>query len=81
MRQALLAENGAIVRLAPGKAEIVGEAPSGRLLLAVPTLFLVSVMVFALMRFMPGDVATRMVEGHSYAPTLQALRHDLGLLP
>jgi peptide/nickel transport system permease protein len=31
------------------------------------------------MRFMPGDVATRMVEGHAYAPTLQALRHDLGL--
>jgi len=28
---------------------------------------------------MPGDVATRMVEGHAYAPTLAALRHDLGL--
>jgi len=50
-----------------------------RLLLALPTLFLVSVMVFALMRFMPGDVATRMVEGHAYAPTLAALRADLGL--
>ena len=50
-----------------------------RVALAVPTLFLVSVIVFALMRFMPGDVATRMVEGHAYAPTLQALRHDLGL--
>jgi peptide/nickel transport system permease protein len=50
-----------------------------RLALAVPTLFLVSVIVFALMRFMPGDVATRMVEGHAYAPTLAALRHDLGL--
>src|SRR6185436_6228160 len=31
------------------------------------------------MRLMPGDVATRMVEGHAYAPTLAALRHDLGL--
>jgi len=31
VRQALLAENGAIVRLAPGPAEIVGEAPAGRL--------------------------------------------------
>jgi peptide/nickel transport system permease protein len=50
-----------------------------RIALAIPTLFLVSVIVFALMRFMPGDVATRMVEGHAYAPTLQALRHDLGL--
>src|SRR5438093_12768128 len=50
-----------------------------RLALAVPTLFLVSVLVFALMRLMPGDVATRMVEGHAYAPTLDALRKDLGL--
>jgi peptide/nickel transport system permease protein len=50
-----------------------------RLTLAVPTLFLVSVIVFAMMRLMPGDVATRMVEGHAYAPTLDALRKDLGL--
>ena len=50
-----------------------------RLVLAIPTLFLVSVIVFAMMRLMPGDVATRMVEGHAYAPTLAALRHDLGL--
>src|SRR5262245_17106996 len=32
-----------------------------------------------MLRLMPGDVATRMVEGHAYAPTLAALRHDLGL--
>lgn len=50
-----------------------------RLALAVPTLFLVSVIVFALMRLMPGDVATRMVEGHGYARTLETLRQDLGL--
>lgn len=50
-----------------------------RVALAVPTLFLVSVIVFGLMRLMPGDVATRMVEGHAYAPTLDALRRDLGL--
>ncbi|MEK7837558.1 MAG: ABC transporter permease [candidate division NC10 bacterium] len=50
-----------------------------RVVLAVPTLFLVSVIVFAMMRLMPGDVATRMVEGHAYAPTLEALRKDLGL--
>ncbi|MGH7310127.1 MAG: ABC transporter permease [Candidatus Rokuibacteriota bacterium] len=47
--------------------------------LAVPTLFLVSVLVFLIMQLMPGDVATRMVEGHAYAPTLEALRKDLGL--
>ncbi len=50
-----------------------------RLALAVPTLFLVTVIVFAMMRLMPGDVATRMVEGHAYAPTLDALRKELGL--
>jgi ABC-type dipeptide/oligopeptide/nickel transport system permease subunit len=41
-----------------------------RLALAVPTLFLVSVIVFALMRLMPGDVATRMVEGPNTLPTI-----------
>jgi peptide/nickel transport system permease protein len=50
-----------------------------RVALAVPTLFLVSVIVFLMMQLMPGDVATRMVEGHAYAPTLDALRKDLGL--
>jgi peptide/nickel transport system permease protein len=50
-----------------------------RIALAVPTLGLVSVIVFLMMRLMPGDVATRMVEGHAYAPTLEALRKELGL--
>jgi len=50
-----------------------------RFALAIPTLFIVSVIVFGLMRLMPGDVATRMVEGHGYARTLDTLRHDLGL--
>jgi peptide/nickel transport system permease protein len=50
-----------------------------RLALTVPTLGLVSLIVFGMMRLMPGDVVTRMVEGQAYAPTLEALRHDLGL--
>lgn len=50
-----------------------------RLGLAIPTLVLVSLIVFLMMRLMPGDVATRMVEGHAYAPTLEALRQELGL--
>src|SRR2546422_5547669 len=49
-----------------------------RLALAVPTLVLVSVIVFSIMRLMPGDVVIRMVEGHAYAPTVDALRKDLG---
>lgn len=50
-----------------------------RVLLAIPTLVLVSLIVFSMMRLMPGDVVTRMVEGHAYAPTLEALRKELGL--
>jgi peptide/nickel transport system permease protein len=50
-----------------------------RLLLAVPTLLLVSVIVFSIMRLMPGDIVIRMVEGHAYAPTVEALRKELGL--
>jgi peptide/nickel transport system permease protein len=50
-----------------------------RLGLAVPTLLLVSVIVFSMMRLMPGDVVIRMVEGHAYAPTVEALRKELGL--
>jgi peptide/nickel transport system permease protein len=50
-----------------------------RLALAVPTLVLVTVIVFSIMRLMPGDVVIRMVEGHAYAPTVEALRTELGL--
>ena len=50
-----------------------------RLGLAVPTLGLVSVIVFGMMRLMPGDVVTRMVEGQAYAPTIEALRKELRL--
>jgi peptide/nickel transport system permease protein len=50
-----------------------------RVALAVPTLALVSVIVFSMMRLMPGDVVLRMVEGHAYAPTVAALRAELGL--
>src|SRR5512145_2194821 len=50
-----------------------------RLALAIPTLVLVSVIVFSIMRLMPGDVVIRMVEGHAYAPTVAALRAELGL--
>lgn len=50
-----------------------------RLGLVIPTLVLVSVIVFGMMRLMPGDVVLRMVEGQAYAPTIQALRQELGL--
>ena len=50
-----------------------------RVVLAVPTLILVSIVVFSMMRLMPGDVVLRMVEGQAYAPTVEALRKELGL--
>jgi peptide/nickel transport system permease protein len=50
-----------------------------RLGLAIPTLVFVSVIVFGMMRLMPGDVVTRMVEGQAYAPTVEALRKELRL--
>src|SRR5207249_8143039 len=46
---------------------------------AGPTLVLVTVIVFPIMRLMPGDVVIRMVEAHAYAPTVDALRKELGL--
>ena len=50
-----------------------------RLALAVPVLFLVSVIVFAMIRIIPGDVVTmRLVEGGE-TPEAQAMRRQLGL--
>jgi len=50
-----------------------------RLLLMVPTLFLVTVIVFLMMHFIPGDVVIQMLEGYAYADTVEALRRELGL--
>jgi peptide/nickel transport system permease protein len=50
-----------------------------RVLLMVPTLFLVTVFVFLLMHLRSGDVVLQMLEGYAYAGTVEALRHELGL--
>ena len=50
-----------------------------RLLLVVPTLLLVSVIVFSLTRLIPGDVVTLMFEEKGYAKDMDALRARLGL--
>ena len=50
-----------------------------RLLLMVPTLFLVTILVFLLMRLRSGDMVIQMLEGYAYAETVEALRHELGL--
>jgi peptide/nickel transport system permease protein len=50
-----------------------------RVLLIVPTLFLVTLLVFLLMRIRSGDVVIQMLEGYAYADTVEALRRELGL--
>ena len=50
-----------------------------RLLLVVPTLLLISVIVFSLIRLIPGDVVVLMFEEKAYAKDLDALRAKLGL--
>jgi peptide/nickel transport system permease protein len=50
-----------------------------RLGLMLPTLFLVSVMVFLIMRFIPGDVVSLMFQDLGYAQSLAEMRARLGL--
>jgi peptide/nickel transport system permease protein len=50
-----------------------------RLLLVVPTLLLVSAIVFSLTRLIPGDIVVLMFEEKAYAEDLEALRAKLGL--
>ncbi len=50
-----------------------------RVLLIIPTVILVSMMVFAMVRFMPGDTITALFEEQAYFDTVQKLRHSLGL--
>jgi len=50
-----------------------------RLFLAVPTLLLVSVIVFSLTRLLHGDVVVLMFDEKAYAEDLEAMRAKLGL--
>lgn len=50
-----------------------------RLLLIVPTLFFITVMVFAMTRLIPGDVVQLMFQEQGYAEDLAAMRTLLGL--
>ena len=50
-----------------------------RLLLVVPTLLLISIIVFSLNHMLPGDVVVLMFEEKAYAKDLEALRAKLGL--
>jgi peptide/nickel transport system permease protein len=50
-----------------------------RLVLAVPTLIGVTFVVFALVRFIPGDAIDVLVEDYRYAESREAMRDKLGL--
>jgi len=52
-----------------------------RLLLVIPTLFIVTLIVFFSIRFLPGDAVTIMVSSSEFVTGLDAdaLRHELGL--
>jgi peptide/nickel transport system permease protein len=50
-----------------------------RLLVALPSLVIASLMVFTLPRLLPGDVVTLMLEEKAYAKDLDELRAKLGL--
>ena len=50
-----------------------------RLLLAVPTLVIIMMLVFSILRLLPGDIVKLMVAEQNYAVDEQALRKQLGL--
>ena len=50
-----------------------------RLLLVIPNLLLVTVMIFALVRFLPGDTLTVMLGEYGYGGDLESLRQKLGI--
>jgi peptide/nickel transport system permease protein len=50
-----------------------------RFLLMIPTLLIVSMIVFSLIRLIPGDIAEIMVENRRYASDVDELREKLGL--
>jgi peptide/nickel transport system permease protein len=50
-----------------------------RLLLVIPTLFVITLIVFAMTRLIPGDVVEMMFEDQAYAKDMAAMRTMLGL--
>ncbi len=50
-----------------------------RVLLMFPVFIMVSISVFSMVRFLPGDIVTIMAEEFQYADTVQRMREELGL--
>lgn len=65
-------------RLGGGQG-VVLQYLAKRLALAIPALFLVTLMVFTLVRLIPGDVVEMMYEEQGYADDIEEMRELLGL--
>src|SRR6266568_2968031 len=50
-----------------------------RLLLVVPTLIGVTIIVFSLVRLLPGDAVSMLLQDYAYAKDADAMRERLGL--
>jgi peptide/nickel transport system permease protein len=60
-------------------APVLGKYFAKRLLVAIPSLLIASVIVFSLVRLIPGDVVVLMMEENQYADDIEAMRAKLGL--
>jgi peptide/nickel transport system permease protein len=58
---------------------VLGRYLAGRLLVALPSLLIASLIVFTLPRLIPGDAVALMLEENAYARDLDELRAKLGL--
>jgi peptide/nickel transport system permease protein len=58
---------------------VLGKYFVKRLLVAIPSLLIASVIVFSLVRLIPGDVVVLMMEENQYADDIEAMRAKLGL--
>lgn len=58
---------------------MIGKYAFKRLLVAIPSLLIATVIVFSLSRLIPGDVVVLMMEENQYAQDLEEMRAKLGL--
>lgn len=58
---------------------MIGKYALKRLLVAIPSLLIATVIVFSLSRLIPGDVVVLMMEENQYAQDLEEMRAKLGL--
>ncbi len=80
LRPALPADGAAATHRRFGTGHgVVLQYLAKRLALAIPALFLVTLMVFALVRLIPGDVVEMMYEEQGYAEDIDEMRELLGL--